>query len=480
MPTTAQHFSPFHDGQVNYYANNENAFIAVALDSVVHVGDTTWYYNYSTIKEIGYDNWCWQPDHASWLGSECFITDSILKIINRSEDTIRIPLMDYSHSGWVLLDEGDGRYISTQAEIIEVNDFLGDPDTVLSIYLQPYGFNSDESYHIETLEEIRISRNHGLIKFPDLYEFPYAADWPTTTSNSSYNMVGFDDFGEKPMELKDAFDMRPGEEFHYLDSYQCAPYYENESKEIHKILERRYNYEKDSVIFIVERIIKRTSRDYDNNYMPLPDTTVYGHDTIQSRYFIGSFYPLVPISHNEDMLLNYEVFAQSDYPGRRQMQSQDPFWKTDDECYELLLADGGTWFYYVEGLGEMNYSTSYFCLSTADNIRKVVYFKKETEEWGVPHSRSELLGVDLPNVKNHVSIYPVPFSENITVELAEEISSPCTLTLYDTRGLLVIKRKLLSSLNRVFTTSIPEGIYMLKIEFSDGKIFTQKLLKKNR
>jgi hypothetical protein len=82
--------------------------------------------------------------------------------------------------------------------------------------------------------------------------------------------------------------------------------------------------------------------------------------------------------------------------------------------------------------------------------------------------------------ENVVQIFPNPFVNSITVYLRNFSSDMAYLTVYDTRGRLMIKKDL--SLNRsllyeVNTQALSKGIYFIKIHTAKGFTFVKKIVK---
>jgi hypothetical protein len=451
----------------------------ISIDSVRSNADTTWYYNYTTPRLENYISWCWKADHASWLGSECFATDTIFHMVNRSGDTLRIFLNANPGDFWQFLKEEESKFVLATVERYEESTWLGRSDTLMSILLSPVGYSNSEKQHIEALGGIKISSTYGLYAFPDFYEYPYIGEgFIVETSQSSYSFAGQDEEASKVISMKEAFDMQPGEEFHYLDEYSCIPELIEEIKKIHIILEREYIPEDFRVGFTVERILKRTRQYFDEDMLPMPSIIDFIHDTVELWYDLPDFRPHESIVADEYELRSYYVNQSSAYPDRQMIEVSYPLWKAEEECFDMPIIDGSTYFYYVEGLGELNFSYSPFCYFEGGGSNKIVYFKKNEEEWGSPFSMAELTGIDSKITDDRVKIGPQPFGDFLSIHLAGETGEKLIFQLYDACGRLVLRRPLQGDANSIPTAQLLPGFYFYELRNADEKIQSGKVVKK--
>ncbi len=100
---------------------------------------------------------------------------------------------------------------------------------------------------------------------------------------------------------------------------------------------------------------------------------------------------------------------------------------------------------------------------------------------GVGNQRlNETWMLDLPLsleelVSQEVSVYPNPFVEFIQVSV--ETGELLTVTIFDTNGTEILQTSISGHKKRLDTSSLPSGLYLMKLSRSDGRLYHKKVVK---
>jgi len=75
-----------------------------------------------------------------------------------------------------------------------------------------------------------------------------------------------------------------------------------------------------------------------------------------------------------------------------------------------------------------------------------------------------------------INIYPNPFNQTLSIEMEENIRNG-EVKIYDLVGKEVLKQKLTDIKTTVNTSTLENGIYVLKVVSSEGNMFVGKVVK---
>lgn len=82
---------------------------------------------------------------------------------------------------------------------------------------------------------------------------------------------------------------------------------------------------------------------------------------------------------------------------------------------------------------------------------------------------------DQNDIRNQVSMYPNPFSQSLTVNVA--VSGQVNISIFNLLGETVASCKVDKGTHTINTESLPAGVYSVRIETPQGGLLTQKLVK---
>lgn len=170
------------DGQTKDFFNSNGAYVRSDFDSLVSSGSTIIYYPYQTARYEDVSEWgCQYLVHHNWLGSKVIYNEA-QELTTFYYDQVEFDqgTSSYNYFGeknlpvFHNLDIGGKWYIdffeNIYAEVISIEEteWEGLEDTIKTIRVT----DIDDRY--EWSEEfIRISKNHGLVSFPNLQFYPY-------------------------------------------------------------------------------------------------------------------------------------------------------------------------------------------------------------------------------------------------------------------------------------------------------------------
>ena len=86
---------------------------------------------------------------------------------------------------------------------------------------------------------------------------------------------------------------------------------------------------------------------------------------------------------------------------------------------------------------------------------------------------NELSGFNAPHLKNSISIYPVPASDQLTIKSKNENNEIMHIELYNIAGM---KQKISFTDSTVDVSKISPGLYTIRLELSHGSCVLQKII----
>ena len=464
----AQDFYPLRGNEKTYFRSSSGEYIGAIYDSVVTHNDTTFYYNYPIAKEI---DGCIRMKRASWMGAEVFVSNDILHIISQWSDTLIIKYNAEVGEYWQLHKESPSKFILALVNGLQIRNTLAVKDTIKTISFTAVGYSGTQKDLIES-RSIKIGTAFGLTDVFDFFSFPRF--WFLNVFGSNYTIEGQGEYGIKPVTMAEVMDLHTGEIFHYFEYREVKPHSRKERKEINKIIDRQVNTSGDTLTLQTERIIQITDFTFDDNLTLLPEKTQMLHDTIMKSYDLSFREPLEPVMKSNGDYTAYSKYDCSGYMDRRMIYTDWNYNHTEEsDCFDIWVVNGYKALYYVEGLGEMYYDDSFWEL---DAQRKVVYYKKLDQEWGIPWNEHQLLGFDKKKLED-ISFYPVPFNASLNLKLSAELSGQKHLLLYDLSSRLQLQKKINGSHVKIDTQDLQPGIYFYQLLLPAGDVRTGKLIK---
>ncbi len=83
------------------------------------------------------------------------------------------------------------------------------------------------------------------------------------------------------------------------------------------------------------------------------------------------------------------------------------------------------------------------------------------------------------SIEKNVIVNPVPANEDVNINLSGVNISNCKVQIIDMLGKKLVEKRLVSQSQRIKTSHLKEGIYLLQVLQEDNPIFDKKLIIKH-
>ncbi len=469
----AQNFQTVNSGRISYFTATGSALQFLRIDSVYFNGDSILYPNRCVDRISNQDDYyeCLSPYQPSWAGSKIIIRKDGTNIyFNRENDSIVIKTQAKLNDNWIAYQKLDSILITAEVVAYDTAVVLGLVDSVKTIRFQVFDSIGAMLNHPYNDVSAKISKNFGWVLSPNFNQFPnWQSEYEFLLLFNSYTLVGIDNpkLGIQNLTWFDVFDFQPGDVLHIKNSIiQCGV--SNGTNRIKKIINtylERADYA-DSIVYLIDHEERET------NWADGANVLTCVHDTIKSVIRANPEFDILsgePIIDKDGDFLKMNI--QSGYgEGDVKYVYQLPMTRQDEDCWEMLIFDGGGNSYYLRGLGGGYYEdTGINGCDSYDNI--LVYYKKGSETWGTPFV---FTGVETLSNARNVTVYPNPASDKIVVE-TNDYQNPVTFELYSLGGNRVLCQTCYSAKQDVDMKSVENGLYFYKVSTSgqilkNGKI----------
>ena len=119
---------------------------------------------------------------------------------------------------------------------------------------------------------------------------------------------------------------------------------------------------------------------------------------------------------------------------------------------------------------------------TSDYVMISISAAKPHTDVVMTFTGNKILGIGEANsIVNNWSVYPNPITDNLTVNINLKQGTKTEVGIYDMTGKQVIRDEVYmhdgSNITSLSVSSLPTGIYMLRISSNEGLILTSKLIK---
>ncbi len=248
-----------------YYFKYDSIINSIKIDSMNVVGNDTILYNFKCMRNAVPPETCSNLYGPSWIGKKVIIkSDGYNIFLNKYNDTIKINPLANLNDSFILYKYSNSNYIEATITNFDTASFIGFVDSVKTISLLVKDTGDDTISDFLNNKTIMLSKNYGLIKLPDFYEFPYDSI-PDITSllniyaynyKPFYNLVGKTNpnAGIVNITSKEIFDFNIGDEFHTEDiNTLIGPQSKWKLLLISIIIDKSYSNFNDTVIYKVKR-----------------------------------------------------------------------------------------------------------------------------------------------------------------------------------------------------------------------------------
>jgi hypothetical protein len=325
---------------------------------------------------------------------------------------------------------------------------------------------------------ITISKNNGICRLYNLYEFPSVSYYDEYDINSIKSIDFVRIFPEnskqklKNITSNDIFNFEIGDEFHTENINKLlGPQMQYQVFEKKKVIKKIAIA--DSIIYVFA--VNGTRTEWIGNINP---KTFQYKDTITNTYKNENWMNLLPgqvfYSKINGIPVLYEIvnLSLSNLYNNKIIKTTFKYGiqQKSENCYSLQsFTPGFSHIYYVEGCGGPFYEGVY------DNIWgdhfKLVYFKKGSETWGSPLAvNNEIL------IKPKFNIYPIPAKETIIFKLNEYSNQKYHFFLFNNIGQIIINVPFTNNKLEIKRNGLPNGMYTYRIISTKGEVIIGKVM----
>lgn len=461
----AQPYKTVRPDSETYFINQHGIIKGIKIDSASAGGNDSVYYNFNSLRTDTCDGFTYSltPYGASWIGKRVIIKPDGKNIfLNKNSDTLIIETQAHLNESWALFRFPDGDWIEGSVADTGIITVAGADDSIQIISLQLKDSAGTSLFHSINSKYFAISKWHGLIATPDIYDFPddtlqyVRTDKKRLTNGDIFNYAVGD---ERQIKITSGSAFMPLVERYVLDI----------------IIGRRFSVGFDSVFYQMKRKIIEYAYFPDSmGYPSEPDITSAHEDTVQISYAqLDS--PVLAWMPEEAIIEDYDLWdytlqsGNSVYGGRTSMVygNRGCYFIETDSCWSPVI-DGTVYSrIFIEGLGSLESDYSF----GGGYSEELIYYRKGQETFGQLFTNI----ADIPEKNYSISIYPNPLTSTSTLEYTLQQSETLTIRLLDLQGktvktFLSNTQKEAGSHRQAITlpASLPAGSYLIVIESEKG------------
>ena len=152
----SQDYNILPSGQTSFFEDSKNEIYGLQIDSVTNQ-------NYPDAR-FG--------DNYSWSGKRIIQESDYFLFVNIEDDTITIKPYSALNESWLCYANSSGLNIMATISEIELFNFLNVSDSAKVIDFQAVNSSGDSIDHIINSHQVIISKNYGVLKWFNLFQFP--------------------------------------------------------------------------------------------------------------------------------------------------------------------------------------------------------------------------------------------------------------------------------------------------------------------
>lgn len=146
--------------------------------------------------------------------------------------------------------------------------------------------------------------------------------------------------------------------------------------------------------------------------------------------------------------------------------------ESPDSCYRQSN-EPSIEYVYMEGLGGPYYNGLDLAPMPTWKMRKLVYYKKGTNEWGTP--LQIVTGINKNKINSIVSLYPNPSNDKI--KIASDGIQDSFYRIYNYEGREILNGYFTSNEEVISVKELTSGIYSVVILNESGTVYSSKFVK---
>lgn len=471
----AQDYQMVRSDFVRLFKDDNAGHHGIKIDSVAVEGNDSLFFNYWHVRTRLEDGCKLLPNAPSFIGRKIIIQPTGLNLLfNADGDTIRINTLAAFNESWNLMNMGSDTYIKATVTQIQNQMVLDSLIEIKTIVLQLVDANDNLLPHPVNWSTLKISKTLGVISCPDLYYFPEEIRY--------YSIDGM----EKPHRgvfrpsCGEDYQNAIGDEYHWKYSWAGPSGVSGGIESITKIVALETSWPLQSIYYHTIKL------SHNNSSLPistvLEDTVVVDLSQVpapcsgpmpnEARLLISYW------NWSNSVVVRYDsVFFDINSCGRPysvHYQDLNLSYESDTSsgmsCYRPVIYGGGsqdTDSTFTYGL-ELTRRSTYVWYPTNWSDRNLVYYKRGTEECGVPFLEENLLSVDELGKQIPIA-YPNPIQRGNQLNLGAYFES---IDVLDMSGKVVLSKQQSATLE---TNELKAGVYLIRLQ-TDDRLSTQKLM----
>lgn len=446
----------------------------VEVDSVVyHENSQVLYFRNSIRSERDVYLYRKKP---SLMGKRAIVSDSSIYFVNKNEDSLIINSSLNIGERWEFLNIGDSIiYYAEVEEKIECN-YLDITDSVHIIQIDVY---ANGSYSLVENAQIHISKNNGIVRTFDLYEFP------SCINNYEIYAATNPEIGFRRLSWYDIYNMGENDtivEKHRLNSYDfngeyTGYYIEYYIKTLNSYTEDygRYTFEFSNKVYGEHQDFKR---EYLTSYSVTTNPIYWG--VWPYELYLDSTVSSIWVCFDECDIYTYYTIEQFNnltviHPSNRCNSQFVGFpigHEIDTSSFfeSARMCDGLTrGIYYLEGYGVVNnlFGVPWYLQDYTSYIN-VVYYKSGNETYGDPN----YFGVGVSEQRSDVKLQVIHGNLNVESEL-DFISG---IEVYNIHGNSILSESINSNYAELSIGEFTSGIYFVLVRLEGGETVGRKFI----
>jgi hypothetical protein len=480
-PSWAQNYQLISPSQEKHFSYRDNAIVSnvpviqsIRIDSIATSGNNTSYHNHQILSQTSYTGSCQLTiNDSSWIGHQIIAKpNGDYLFFNRNSDSILIKTRANINSSWVLYTFPNNDYIEATLIAVANTTLLGTIDSVKTIVLQTKDNTNNSLNHPFNNKEIKFSKNHGLVNFYTMPDFPLDTNTCTLIGSSNPTM------GIVNLTAAEIFDYNIGDEFHIDDYYRSSSSpWQYDITHIRKVvLDKTISNNQDTLTYTLARCQNR----YENSSMaPNADTTITS-DTITEMIVLSEQTHFNQLSNEiRSDSVSHSTFLTHPQLNRRTKRIDLQYYRTGLNCWSELVGFFPPYHNYIEGLGGGYYNNPYTFVGT--DYYELAYYNKNGISWGTPLDISCSIGTTVSKIakeENNISVHPNPASNYTTIRIQHFLPSEhWSFKLYDATGKIVRARSVQNNSFILERANLSSGIYFYQIENPTiSKTYTGKII----
>jgi hypothetical protein len=470
----SQNYRVLQPDRTTMYQNQYEQILGMRVDSIKVSGSDTIYYLLKNLQQVDFA--CFHIEGPSWMGDRITIRpDGETVFYNVYEQPVVIKTKALLNEDWICYSTPE---LSFRASItgIVVADIFGITDSVKTVSFQALNMDGQAIGHEVNDMNLILSKNHGLVKTLNFYNFPDFRFGITLNWLTELTLSGFDnpEAGIQNLNWKQVHDHSIGDELH-TKSVESQAYYYKYIETIATLLDK--TIDGDSIIYTWEEKVKTSIQSPDiNTFTASIDTTTFLlitdplFDNLSGVSWTSNYF-------GNDATVNF--MGQGEHGITKSYGSMNVYNKgiethLGDTCYtQMIICGCVTDDIYYKGLG----GPYYYCnLGIDAYIRELVYYKKNGVEWGTPLDFTVNTTLQPIEAKPEiVEVFPNPANDQVNIHFNNN-TGEFRLQITDFSGRDIAVYSLADETNTLDLSILKPGIYMLRF-ITNNQIFIKKLIK---